>query len=40
MSSFPLPGIDLVDVPRIAAAIAKSGDAFLRRVFTPAERAY
>ena len=40
MSSFPLPGIDLVDVPRIAAAIAKSGDAFLRRVFTSAERAY
>jgi holo-[acyl-carrier protein] synthase len=33
-------GIDLVRVDRIAKAIARYGDRFLRRVFTPAEIAY
>lgn len=33
-------GIDLVRVDRIAKAIARYGDRFLRRVFTPAEVAY
>jgi holo-[acyl-carrier protein] synthase len=33
-------GIDLVEVPRIAAAIERHGDRFLRRVFTDAEIAY
>ena len=42
MSSAPLPspGIDLVDTVRLAAVIARQGDAFLHRVFTPAEIAY
>jgi holo-[acyl-carrier protein] synthase len=35
-----LPGIDLVETARIARAIERQGEAFLRRVFTPAERAY
>lgn len=35
-----LPGIDLVETARIARAIERQGDAFLRRVFTSAERAY
>ncbi|RMH05267.1 MAG: holo-[acyl-carrier-protein] synthase [Planctomycetota bacterium] len=33
-------GIDLVEVARIRAAIERSGDTFLARVFTPAEREY
>lgn len=35
-----LPGIDLVETARITRAIEHQGEAFLRRVFTPAERAY
>ena len=35
-----LPGIDLVETARIARAIERQGEAFLKRVFTPAERAY
>jgi holo-[acyl-carrier protein] synthase len=35
-----LPGVDLVETARVARAIERQGDAFLRRVFTPAERAY
>lgn len=33
-------GIDLVEVARVADAIERQGDAFLRKVFTDAERAY
>lgn len=33
-------GIDVVEISRIETAIAKFGDRFLRRVFTPAEIAY
>ncbi len=33
-------GIDVVEVARIAASIDRSGDAFLNKIFTPAERAY
>jgi holo-[acyl-carrier protein] synthase len=33
-------GIDLAEVPRIAAAIDRFGDRFLRRVFTPDEIRY
>ena len=33
-------GIDVVEVERIAAAIARHGEAFLARLFTPAERSY
>ncbi|MES2705331.1 MAG: holo-ACP synthase [Verrucomicrobiota bacterium] len=41
-SNFPLmsPGIDLVEVPRLAAVMERGGAAFLRRVFTEAEAAY
>jgi len=35
-----LPGIDLVETARIARTIERQGEAFLRRVFTPAERSY
>lgn len=35
-----LPGIDLVETARVARAIERQGEAFLRRVFTPAEQAY
>ena len=35
-----LPGIDLVETARVARAIERHGEAFLRRVFTAAERAY
>lgn len=34
------PGIDLVENARIAAALERGGDAFLRRAFTAAEVAY
>lgn len=34
------PGIDLVETARIARAIEHQGEAFLKRVFTAAERAY
>lgn len=42
MSALPLPspGIDLVDTARLAAVIARQGEAFLTRVFTPEEIAY
>lgn len=33
-------GIDLVKIPRIAAALARFGDRFKQRVFTAAEIAY
>lgn len=33
-------GIDIVEVPRMATAIARHGERFLRRVFTEAEIAY
>lgn len=33
-------GIDLVEVPRIEAMLARHGERFLERVFTPGERAY
>lgn len=33
-------GVDLVDVERIAQAVARHGDRFLQRVFTPGEIAY
>lgn len=33
-------GIDLVEIPRLRELIARQGDMFLRRVFTPAERAF
>lgn len=33
-------GIDLVEVPRVAATIARFGERFLRRVFTEAEIGY
>jgi holo-[acyl-carrier protein] synthase len=33
-------GIDITEVPRIAASIARFGDRFLNRVYTPKEIAY
>ena len=33
-------GVDIAEVERIKAAIERRGDAFLRRVFTSAEREY
>ncbi len=33
-------GIDIVDVPRVAAAITRFGERFLRRIFTDAEIRY
>jgi holo-[acyl-carrier protein] synthase len=33
-------GIDVVEVSRIASSIERHGDLFLRKLFTPAERAY
>ena len=33
-------GIDLVKIPRIAAALDRYGDRFINRVFTPGEIAY
>lgn len=33
-------GIDLVEVDRVSAALAKHGDAWLRKIFTDRERAY
>ena len=33
-------GIDLAEVPRVAAAIDRFGDRFLRRIFTPDEIRY
>lgn len=33
-------GIDVVEIPRIRAAIERHGDRFMRKVFTPAEEAY
>jgi holo-[acyl-carrier protein] synthase len=33
-------GVDLCEVDRIEAAIARHGERFLTRIYTPAERAY
>ena len=33
-------GVDIAEVGRVEAAIGRHGEAFLRRVFTPAEIAY
>jgi holo-[acyl-carrier protein] synthase len=33
-------GVDLVEIARIRRAIARGGDTFLKRVYTPAEIAY
>src|SRR5271168_1451906 len=33
-------GIDIAEVPRIAAAISRFGERFLRRIFTPGEIRY
>lgn len=33
-------GVDIVEVPRVGAAIERFGQRFLRRVFTPQEIAY
>ena len=33
-------GVDIAEVDRVRAAIERRGEAFLRRVFTPAEIAY
>jgi holo-[acyl-carrier protein] synthase len=33
-------GVDLIEVPRIQAALSRWGERFERRVFTEAERAY
>ncbi|MEI6176083.1 MAG: holo-ACP synthase [Verrucomicrobiota bacterium] len=33
-------GIDVVEVERIASSITRHGDAFLDKIFTPAERKY
>ena len=33
-------GIDLTEVPRIQKSIARFGDRFLDRIFTPGEKAY
>ena len=33
-------GMDLVEVARIAGAVEKHGDRFLRRIYTPDELAY
>jgi len=33
-------GIDIVEVPRIAAAVERFGERFLNRVFTPSEISY
>ncbi|HZQ24520.1 MAG TPA: holo-[acyl-carrier-protein] synthase [Terriglobales bacterium] len=33
-------GIDIAEVPRIRAALARFGDRFMRRVFTPGEILY
>lgn len=33
-------GVDIIEIPRIAAALNRHGDRFLKRVFTPQEQAY
>jgi holo-[acyl-carrier protein] synthase len=33
-------GVDLAEVPRIAASIARYGDKFIQRIYTPAEISY
>ena len=33
-------GIDVVEIPRLAEALARHGDRFIERVFTPTERDY
>lgn len=34
----PVTGVDLIEIERLAAAIARHGERFLQRVYTPAER--
>ncbi len=33
-------GVDIVEISRIEAALQRHGERFLRRIFTPTERAY
>ncbi len=33
-------GVDLIEVPRVERALARHGERFIRRVFTPAEMLY
>ena len=33
-------GVDIAEVQRVRAAIERHGETFLRRIYTPAERAY
>jgi holo-[acyl-carrier protein] synthase len=33
-------GVDIAEVERVRAAIERHGETFLRRIYTPAERAY
>jgi holo-[acyl-carrier protein] synthase len=33
-------GIDVVEIPRLAAMLSRHGDRFIERVFTPLERQY
>jgi holo-[acyl-carrier protein] synthase len=33
-------GVDIAEVPRIRSTIERRGEAFLRRIYTPGERAY
>ncbi|MBZ5526346.1 MAG: holo-ACP synthase [Acidobacteriia bacterium] len=33
-------GVDIAEVERVKAAIERHGEAFLRRIYTPGERAY
>ena len=36
----PCPGVDAAEIPRISAAVARWGQRFLDRVYTPAEQRY
>ncbi|MGH2364595.1 MAG: holo-ACP synthase [Chloroflexota bacterium] len=40
MAGRPGLGVDIVELPRIEQALARFGDRFLQRVYTPAEQAY
>ena len=40
MRGSPSVGIDLIEIERVAAALARHGQRFAERCFTPAERAY
>ena len=37
--TLPRLGVDLIEIERIAAALARHGDAFLQRIYTPDEQA-